>query len=72
MQEPALDYLRHGQIPLFRLPVSLDAAGADVALLGVPHDAGTTYQPGARFAAEHVAAPPGRAEVRRSPLLISD
>jgi agmatinase len=54
MQEPALDYLRHGQTPLFRLPVSLDAAGADVALLGVPHDAGTTYQPGARFAPYHV------------------
>jgi agmatinase len=54
MQEPALEYLRHGQIPLFRLPVSLDAAGADVALLGVPHDAGTTYQPGARFAPYHV------------------
>lgn len=25
------------------------AANADVALLGVPHDGGTTYQPGARF-----------------------
>jgi len=54
MQDPALSYLRHGQIPFFRLPVSPDVANADVALLGVPHDAGTTYQPGARFAPYHV------------------
>ena len=27
---------------------------ADVAILGVPHDGGTTYQPGARFAPYHV------------------
>ena len=33
-------------------PASL--ADADVALLGVPHDGGTTYQPGARFAPYHV------------------
>jgi agmatinase len=54
MQDPALDYLRHGQIPFFRLPVQPEVANADVALLGVPHDAGTTYQPGARFAPYHV------------------
>jgi agmatinase len=50
MQEPAFAYLRHGQIPFFRLPVSPDDANADVAILGVPHDAGVTYQTGARFA----------------------
>jgi agmatinase len=54
VQDAAFAYLRHGQIPFFRLPSSVDAAGADVALLGVPHDAGTTYQPGARLAPYHV------------------
>jgi agmatinase len=54
MQEPALDYLRHGQIPFFRLPAHHDDDSADVAILGVPHDGGTTYQPGARFAPYHV------------------
>jgi agmatinase len=54
MQENALAYLRHGQTPFFRLPASPDLANADVALLGVPHDAGTTYQPGARLAPYHV------------------
>ena len=54
MQSDALSYLRHGQTPFFRLAVSPDAAGSDVALLGVPHDAGTTYQPGARLAPYHV------------------
>jgi agmatinase len=50
MQDPALNYLRHGQTPFFRLPAARDVANADVALLGVPHDGGTTYVPGARFA----------------------
>jgi len=37
------------------LPARADARGdADVAILGVPHDGGTTYQPGARFAPYHV------------------
>ena len=54
MQEPASSYLRHGQTPFFRLRESLDLANADVALLGVAHDGGTTYQPGARFAPYHV------------------
>lgn len=56
-QQAAFDYLRHGQAPFFRLPlvdVAAPAAaryrGADVVLLGVPTDAGTTYQPGARLA----------------------
>lgn len=61
MQEAALSYLRHGQIPFFRLPSAPRAPDpdpvpvpVDVALLGVPHDGGATYQPGARFAPYHV------------------
>jgi agmatinase len=54
MQDPALAYLRHGQIPFFRLPTSRDLGDADVAVLGVPHDGGTTYVPGARLAPYHV------------------
>jgi agmatinase len=61
-QQAALGYLRHGLTPFFRLPVILPMdhrtaapleptyQGANAVLLGVPHDAGTTYQPGARFA----------------------
>jgi agmatinase len=50
-----LDYIRHGQTPMFRLPVALgpDDKGweeARAVFLGVPYDSGTTYQPGARFA----------------------
>ncbi|HEX7838438.1 MAG TPA: agmatinase [Kofleriaceae bacterium] len=58
MQDPAFAYLRHGQIPFFRLPTSRELAEADarpdVAVLGVPHDGGTTYVPGARLAPYHV------------------
>jgi agmatinase len=54
MQESALTYLRHGQTPFFRLAASPDVANADVALLGVPHDGGTTYQPGTRLAPSHL------------------
>jgi agmatinase len=50
MQQSAAAYLRHGQTPFFRLSDSLDIANADVALIGVPHDMGCTYRPGARFA----------------------
>src|SRR5262245_9532789 len=54
-QQSAFEYLRHGQTPFFRLPLCDLASpapydGADVVLLGVPTDAGTTYQPGARLA----------------------
>lgn len=55
-QQSALEYLRHGQTPFFRLPaadLSKGAAmydGADAVLLGVPFDGGTSYQPGARLA----------------------
>src|SRR5215467_11868899 len=55
MQEPAFAYLRHGQIPFFRLPaLAASGDGADVAIVGVPHDGGTTYQPGARLGPYHV------------------
>jgi agmatinase len=62
-QQSAFEYLRHGQTPFFRLP-SVDprhlastapsAGAADAVIVGVPHDGGTTYQPGARFAPFHV------------------
>lgn len=56
-QLSALEYLREGQTPFFRLPRA-DAgclpAGTRAAILGVPTDAGTTYQPGARLAPFHV------------------
>lgn len=49
---PAL-YVRQGQIPFFRLP-TVDVSqgpgayrGAEVVVLGVPWDGGTTHQPGA-------------------------
>lgn len=56
-QSTALDYLREGQTPFFRLERAdpgVLPAGTRAALLGVPTDAGTTYQPGARFAPWHV------------------
>jgi len=59
-QSSASEYLRHGQTPFFRLPVvapspHAESRGfADAVVLGVPHDGGTTYQPGARFAPYHV------------------
>src|SRR5687767_7453118 len=34
----------------FRLPHHEAVKGADVAVLGIPFDGGTTYRPGARFA----------------------
>lgn len=55
-QDSALSYLRHGQSPFFRLPVSIGAPppGTRAVFLGVPFDLGTTYQPGARLAPWHV------------------
>ncbi|HTO95427.1 MAG TPA: agmatinase [Myxococcales bacterium] len=55
-QQSALEYIRTGQIPFFRLPLADPRAlgEADAALIGVPFDAGTTYQPGARFAPWHL------------------
>lgn len=53
-QQPAHEYLSHGQIPFFRLPVPPLARGlppgTGAVLLGVPWDGGTTYRPGARRA----------------------
>jgi agmatinase len=54
-QRSAAEYLSHGQIPFFRLPVAPLAAGplplsARAAILGVPWDGGSTYRPGARLA----------------------
>jgi agmatinase len=52
-QQPAAEYLAHGQIPFFRLPVTPAAGplpeGTRAVLLGVPFDGGTTAAPGARF-----------------------
>ncbi len=56
-QQSAAEYLSHGQTPFFRLafaPAGVVTRGTRAAILGVPHDAGTTYQPGARFAPYHV------------------
>jgi agmatinase len=56
-QQPALEYLRSGLAPFFRLPAVAPGAlpaSARAALLGVPTDAGATYQPGARLAPWHV------------------
>jgi len=54
-QQPAGEYLRHGQMPFFRLRQAdlhspTPYAGAGAVLLGVPYDGGTTHQPGARQA----------------------
>lgn len=53
-QQSAFEYLSHGQIPFFRLPLAPSAAhvppGTSAVLLGVPFDGGTTYRPGARLA----------------------
>ena len=38
-----------GQASFFRLPVQEDAAGLNVALLGMPVDIGTSNRPGTRF-----------------------
>lgn len=56
-QQPAAAYIRHGQIPFFRLPFAelgpdggARYGGVDAVILGVPWDGGTTYRPGARLA----------------------
>ncbi|MCC3861402.1 agmatinase [Pseudemcibacter aquimaris] len=38
-----------GQISFMRFPHSKDVKNADIAILGVPYDLGTTNRPGARF-----------------------
>ena len=55
MQASAFEYLRSGQTPFFRLPaVTWPTEPVDAIVVGVPHDGGVTYQPGARFAPYHV------------------
>lgn len=53
-QQPAFEYLAHGQIPFFRLPLAPVPRGVPdgtaAVILGVPFDGGTTYRPGARLA----------------------
>jgi agmatinase len=59
-QQSAFEYLRHGQTPFFRLPsadpreIASGGGGVSAVIVGAPHDGGTTYQPGARFAPFHV------------------
>ena len=55
-QQSALEYIRSGQTPFFRLPCVDPYAleRVDAALIGVTFDAGTTYQPGARLAPYHL------------------
>ncbi len=56
-QQGALEYLSHGQTPFFRLgsESTLELPpSARAVFVGVPSDAGATYQPGARFAPFHV------------------
>ena len=56
-QQRASEYLSHGLTPFFRLPSAglVDITHkVDAVILGVPYDAGTTYQPGARLAPYHV------------------
>lgn len=55
-QQSALEYIRSGQTPFFRLPSAEphELRDADAALIGVTFDIGTTYQPGARLAPYHL------------------
>ncbi|MGB2260901.1 MAG: arginase family protein, partial [Porticoccaceae bacterium] len=45
-----------GQASFFRLPVHKDAAGLDVALLGMPVDIGTSNRAGTRFGPREIRA----------------
>ena len=48
---------RFAQIATFmRLPHTQDAAGLDVAILGIPFDGGVSFRPGARFGPQQVRA----------------
>ncbi|MFB3852309.1 MAG: agmatinase [Vicinamibacterales bacterium] len=48
---------RFSQPPTFmRLPHREDVSGADIVLLGVPFDGGTTYRPGTRLAPREIRA----------------
>ena len=43
-----------GETTFARLPRLMDQPDADIAVLGVPFDGGTSYRPGARFGPQHV------------------
>jgi agmatinase len=45
-----------GPATFARLPRLDEVTSADVAVLGAPFDAGTTYRPGARFGPQHIRA----------------
>jgi agmatinase len=55
-QLSALEYLKSGDMPFFRLPRAdtNSLKDVDAALIGVTWDHGATYQPGARFAPFHL------------------
>src|SRR6202140_5548645 len=57
-QQSAIDYIRSGNTPFFRLPSARapesTPGSVDAIFLGVTFDSGTTYQPGARFAPYHL------------------
>ena len=54
-QVDATQVPRYGGEPTFaRLPRLSDVTGADVAVVGVPFDAGVSYRPGARFGPGHI------------------
>jgi agmatinase len=54
-QVDATQVPRYGGEPTFaRLPRLSDVARADVAIVGVPFDAGVSYRPGARFGPGHI------------------
>jgi agmatinase len=54
-QVDATQVPRYGGEPTFaRLPRLSDVASADVAIVGVPFDAGVSYRPGARFGPGHI------------------
>jgi agmatinase len=49
------DYPRYGGVATFALlPRIEDVPRADVAILGIPFDSGTSYRPGARFGPNHI------------------
>ena len=54
-QRDILDYPRYAGLATFALlPRIEDVPQADVAVLGIPFDAGTSFRPGARFGPNHI------------------
>lgn len=51
MEYKVQEHLHYAGIPSWNhCPITQDAAGADIAVVGVPFDSGVTFRPGARFA----------------------